>query len=1046
MTFESGQIFAHFKIIRKLGEGGMGEVYLVEDQKLGREVALKILQPEFFDNKERLDRFNREARTAAKVSHANVMAIYDFGKAVEENSGATLSYIVMELVKGESLTKYLSNKQPDIKELMRLASRIAAGLAAAHKLGIVHRDIKTDNIIVDENGEPKILDFGLAKPAVGALAGMEDDSTQTVAPALTTEGKILGTVTYMSPEQARGEQVDTRSDIFSFGIMAYKMFTGEFPFSGSDPVSTIAKILESRQEPLRLKNEELPPELDRIIDKCLQKDPDDRYQDTRDLVVDLRNLRRQYESGISDTSALSTGYVPPKRKQQKSFLAWLTWPKLVFLGILSIPLLAIFMNIFNNDHPKITQVASESGLVAPAGDGALAILGFSNKTGDKELDWLTAGLPEILLTDLGQNSEMKIISRTRVLDCLEDKVTGNDDMPGHKECIDAAKSLGATTVLSGSFYKLGDKLRIDARLEDIGSGRIILGEKVVGADPFVLVDSLTEKIGHSLRRRNAEAEARRLTRGKGRLAGGTKALVDSILASVNKSLRDAGVPGIDRGVAEITSSSVDAYKHYMLGMEKFQLHLHDQAREQFARAIEIDSTFALPYMRIAMSYAFEGRQQEAVPYLRDALRFQDKLPAKERALLDVYADTWFHQDYDAAFSKLEAYVHQYPDDKEARTIYALYLQQLIGNIPAAQAQLDTALSIDSRFALALEASAQILERQKKWEEAIDYWKRIKRYYPESPAAYWALMRIYLRLNWLDDVIRESTDLLKISPNDDEAFLKLVTVYVLKRDFVTAGEYAEKIKEHYGDDPRRMVGYYLILANLAAWEGRFYTAMDNQFAALEKAKESGDSSSIASRYSYIANQYIIFEKPDSTLYYAKLFDQWATMFQKISYPLTMVMIDHSQAPVARGVFKEIADEIKARFPKEFWGTINALEEMFDGYCNADTAMIIAGRRKQLDRPGQENVGSIAELGRFLVLAGQYEEGKKTLQRVISGERETTSAIRYIRSLYHIGLAEEALGNIQAAIDKYREVLRYWGNPDFEFKEIRSTREHLARLVS
>jgi serine/threonine protein kinase len=434
MMLQAGQEFSHFKIIRKLGEGGMGEVYLAEDLKLNRQVALKILQSEYFDSSERLERFSREAKTAAGISHSNVMSIYDIGRATEESSGKDISYIVMEYIKGSSLSDHLRDRASNLKYLLRIAEKIASGLAAAHKIGIVHRDIKTDNIKIDEHGDPKILDFGLAKPVVSAVSSDDQASTQTVSKELTQEGKIIGTVTYMSPEQARGGTVDGRSDIFSFGIMLYKMFSGEFPFDGRDRVSTLAKILEARQEPLRRKNEAVPAELERIVDKCLQKDPADRYQDTRDLVVDLRSLRRQFESSISDTGSVITdapahGYKTRAPKYR------------LFFGVVAVAalILAAYMALNDSeDKPSSRLQASEN---------ALAILGFENKTGDESLDWLTAGLPEILLTDLAQSGSINLISRTRVMDCLDDEAKSVSGMPNHQACVDAARSIGASRVL-----------------------------------------------------------------------------------------------------------------------------------------------------------------------------------------------------------------------------------------------------------------------------------------------------------------------------------------------------------------------------------------------------------------------------------------------------------------------------------------------------------------------------------------------------------------------------------------------------------------------
>jgi len=227
---QSGQNLSTFRIIKKLGAGGMGEVYLAEDTKLQREVALKTLLPEFFENEERRSRFQREARTAAKISHPNVMSIFDIDSAIDETTGKEINFIVMEHIDGKSLKDYLESNQPNYAETTRLAEHIASGLAAAHQLNIIHRDIKASNIIINSDNQPKILDFGLAKPIESVLSSDGDDNTDTISQELTKAGNIIGTLSYMSPEQIRGETVDTRSDVFSFGILLYRMMTGKLPF------------------------------------------------------------------------------------------------------------------------------------------------------------------------------------------------------------------------------------------------------------------------------------------------------------------------------------------------------------------------------------------------------------------------------------------------------------------------------------------------------------------------------------------------------------------------------------------------------------------------------------------------------------------------------------------------------------------------------------------------------------------------------------------------------------------------------------------------
>ncbi len=1036
MIFEEGRQLAHFKIIRKLGEGGMGEVYLAEDTRLGRNVALKILRSDFFDDADRLNRFIREAKTAAKISHANVMAIYDLGRTTDEESGRDISYIVMENVTGQTLTDYLISRNLSNNELLRLAEKIAAGLSAAHRLNIVHRDIKPDNIKIDDTGEIKILDFGLAKPLDMIFGEKDNDMTDTASNELTQEGKIMGTVAYMSPEQARGGPVDTRSDIFSFGILLYKMFAGVSPFDGSDKVSVLAKILEGRHEPLRLKNESIPPELDRIIDKCLKKDPNDRYQDTRDLMIDLRSLRRQHDSGISDSVSVS-GESP---QITKSWIWKLSWKKIVFItvGLFFVAAAAIIgpalyyglkslshgprdfrqaMDMAKNMGVDINKVLEGSGVlnrngslklpVLPVQANALAILGFENKTGDSELDWLQAGLPEILLTDLAQSGATNLISRSRVLDCLSEGVKNSGHSASYLECVEAARSLGASTILTGTFYKLGDKIRIDARLEDITSGQIILAEKVIGDDPFALVDSLTSKIAQSMDYKIAAAA--------------------------------------DHEVADIMSSSPEAFREYILGMEKFALASYDSANAYFEKAIEIDSGFALPYMRIGMGYSLRNRPQQAAPYFQAAKRRENRLPVRERLLLDIYTDIWLNQQYDNGLIKAKSFVANYPNDKEVRSFYAILLHTLKKDSRAAIAQLDTVMALDQRFMLALSLYSQIYGTLEEYDKVIEYGLLMKSYYPDLPESYQILMTAYYQLSSHEKAVAVATELLDKLPGNSGALNTLSASYIIQRDFDQAEYYNELIKKYHADDPFQMLNYHKRKANLAFWRGNFKRGMDELFNGVKVVKKIEDSARIATEYTRIADFYDFLGRTDSALYYIDLAGKWAPLFQMLDVYLNRVKWDPGSESVVRPQITSTLEDFRSRFPRELWELVDRVQAMFDSYCNHDTATLIETNQYLLDN---RNAGSSTRgyQGQLYVLTGQYEQGKKVLESLFSGRHETTQAKTYLVARYYYGRAEEALGNTSGAVESYREVLRYWSDPDIELEIISDARNRLAELTS
>jgi two-component system LytT family response regulator len=288
MPVESGAELAHYRVISKLGEGGMGEVFLAEDTRLRRKVALKVLLPEVAQDPERLARFVHEARTASALSHPNAAHIYEIGQARGSH------FLAMEYIEGETLESRMTGEPLPLDEIVSIGAQVAAALEAAHARGIVHRDIKPANLMIGARGHVTVLDFGLAK-FLPEDSGETSDASQIATQFMTSGGLILGTVSYMSPEQALGRSVDHRTDLFSLGVVLYRMATGRLPFAGASPQETLARILENRYDAIARLNYQLPEAFENIVKKCLERDRESRYQSARDLQIDLQNLVRTPE-------------------------------------------------------------------------------------------------------------------------------------------------------------------------------------------------------------------------------------------------------------------------------------------------------------------------------------------------------------------------------------------------------------------------------------------------------------------------------------------------------------------------------------------------------------------------------------------------------------------------------------------------------------------------------------------------------------------------------------------------------------------------------
>src|SRR2546425_7187927 len=464
-----------YSIISFLGVGGMGEVYLAEDTKLGRKVALKTLPAEFTNDKERLRRFQHEARAASALNHPNLLTIHEIG----DEGGA--HFIATEYVDGETLRTSLKRGPMEMDKALDVAQQMAFALTAAHGAGIVHRDIKPENIMVRHDGIVKILDFGLAKLLEDHAREMVDHEADTRALVLTDPGRVLGTPAYMSPEQARGLDLDARSDIWSLGVVLYEMVAGRAPFRGETRSHTVVSILETEPAPLTTFAPEIPTELERIVRKALTKDRDSRYQTARDLMIDLKNLRRDldFQSGFRRSAASGVSSMDTVLTDQhagKSSGASLSAPatslaearqtfsEVSFAGglkryqlVASIAILILgAVGLWFYFHGRSTTAAIRS----------LAVMPFVNATGNADVEYLSEGMTETLINNLSQLPNLSVKPRSTVF-----RYKGKEIDPQQ-----IGSDLNVQSVLNGRITQRGDQYTLSLELVDERSGNQIWGQ------------------------------------------------------------------------------------------------------------------------------------------------------------------------------------------------------------------------------------------------------------------------------------------------------------------------------------------------------------------------------------------------------------------------------------------------------------------------------------------------------------------------------------------------------------------------------------------
>jgi len=416
---EAGKCFGHYQIINQIGVGGMGEVYLAKDNKLDRNVAIKILNEEFSQDESNLQRFVAEAKAASALNHPNILTIYEFGEAEDAR------FIVSEYIEGKTLREMISESTLRLPEILDISIQITGALSAAHKAHLVHRDVKPENIMIRPDGYVKVLDFGLAKlieQKNQSMLGLEDPTVRN----LTGQGVILGTVNYMSPEQAKGDRVDARTDIFSFGVLLYEMLTGEQPFRGETINHTIVAILEKEPRPVSQFISNYPPPIERIIKECLAKKPDERYGTAKSLLDDLKELK----DDLAFQSKLERNSVPKKRTEAERHI--------------------------------------ESATIAEGeAQNSIAVLPFVNISNDEENEYFCDGLAEELLNALAKIDALKVAARTSAFSFKNKNV----------EISRIANALNVKTVLEGSVRRSGNRLRISVQLVNAADGYHLWSER-----------------------------------------------------------------------------------------------------------------------------------------------------------------------------------------------------------------------------------------------------------------------------------------------------------------------------------------------------------------------------------------------------------------------------------------------------------------------------------------------------------------------------------------------------------------------------------------
>ncbi len=669
---EPEQMLGKYKVIQPLGSGGMGEVYLAYDERLKRKVALKILPADLINDRERMHRFEQEARAASALNHPNIITIHEI------NSAGDTHFIATEFIDGMTLRQKWQTP-PGVHQVLDIAIQVAAALDTAHGKGIIHRDIKPDNIMVREDGLVKVLDFGLAKLTEEKGDGPFDTQSPTRVLLKTSPGVVMGTISYMSPEQARGTSVDARTDIFSLGTLLYEMLAGKLPFAGETASDVMAAILKT--DPAPFHDQEVPMELERIVGKALAKDREERYQTAKDLLIDLRQLKKQLEvqSEIERTASLTraqsgkSGQVPDNRPTPSAPHATEGIRK--HKTGLVVAASALLISAIALSAWYLTGRPTSAAL------NSIAVLPFVNASGDPDVEYLSDGITESLISSLSQLPELKVKARTSVF-----RYKGQDIFPQQ-----IARELNVQAIVIGRVVQRGNDLTLHVEL----------------------VDAATENI---LWKTDYNRQMTNLI-----------SLQNEIARDVSDKLRVRLTGTEEKRLARNYTANTEAYQLYLKGRYHVSKLTPPETQigiSYFQQAIQIDPLYALAYIGLSDGYRSLALAGEMVPteFLPKAKAAAEKALEIDDALAEAHtalgvAMFWYDWDWQGAENQYKRALELNPNSSDGHLFYA-HLLSNTGRHDEALTEIQRARELDPLSPFVSSVEGQFLLHAGRIDEAL----------------------------------------------------------------------------------------------------------------------------------------------------------------------------------------------------------------------------------------------------------------------------------------------------------------------------------------
>lgn len=970
-----GQTIAHYKISAKLGEGGMGEVFLATDTKLDRQVALKFLPSSLQSDPESRERLLREARAASKLNHKNILTIY----AVESADGR--DFIVMEYVDGKSLKDLIdASESIPLDQTLRLGLQICDGLSAAHEHGIVHRDIKPANILLTSKGQVKITDFGLA--------------TWRGAVQLTKEGTTVGTAAYMSPEQIQGKKVDTRSDLFSLGVMLYEMIASRRPFGGDHDAAISYAILNEIPEPLARFKSGLHPSLEQLIARALEKDPATRYQTAGDMLAELKRIRREVEG--SQPSMMSRTMSTQPQKPGK--LKYLIGASAVAVIALAILVLKPFKLDVGSDQP------------ATASENSLAIMYFDNVPDPADADKHSQMITSLLITDLSESQYLQVVSRQRLYDLL--KVLGKEGQTiiDRNTATEIASKAGVKWMLTGQILQSSPRFVITSEVADATSGKVKSTQKIAG-EPNEDIFSVVDKLSAAVRSDLATTEAERQE--------------------------------TDRPVANVTSSSEEAYKEYLAGVDAFDKFYRVEARENFLRAVALDSSLAMGYYFLSLSAADDRRQG----WLEKAARYVDNAAWDEQHFIRS-AIASNSGDYEVGIRELNEVLRRDKDSKSAYFLRGL-LHRDMRNYDLAIQDFLSVVALDPKEKNAYNLLAYSYDNIGNLEKSIWAIDKYIEIAPDEPNPYDTRGDLYANNGQVELAIASYRKALAIKP-DFPTSDKLAALFVQLGRFEEADSLV-RLQLAHKDQQRRSYAR-LGLALRPAIEGNFAVAIKTVEDGITADElESYEGQGLRDKLGAKAAMLVTidrFEEAIECVKRASSIEHRVDTSARVYWRdfLASLYAESGDFARAESVLTEIRADLKSSSDVNSRGWLLVAEADFD-FFNGDPIKAIP-KYLAADSLLRNVYFTNVALAKAYLAAGQIDKAVSRLEKASTdySEGRLFDPLSSVLIHYYLGIAYEKSGWNDRAAEQFEKFLGLWHKAPPDQKEVADARNRLMKLRS